>query len=147
MPRDDRKETIFATTCFPLAFAVPQKHPLTMISPTNKLSIGTAKIMLSQDMSPQNYLQLRKEFEDVKQNQRKYTEEKEKRGLQTKFIRILNNRYKGAVPGIDSIYNPATQMYKEQQQNIVKEWYEKEKIREKRTDSIYLSRHKDQNIY
>ncbi len=91
---------------------------------------------MASDKKPQNYKELRKEFEEVKKNQKAYMEFKEGKAQETKLNRIISNGYKGTLAGIDSIYNPNTQIFKEQQKKIVEEFASKESINERRKASI-----------
>jgi hypothetical protein len=136
VPRDERKETNHSTTVLPLPLAGDAKSNKFQYTTKALPAYDSTKLQMASDKKPQNYKELRKEFEEVKKNQKAYMEFKEGKAHETKLNRIISNGYKGTLTGIDSIYNPNTQIFKEQQKKIVEEFTSKETINERRKASI-----------
>jgi hypothetical protein len=140
VPRDERKETNHSTTVLPLPLAGDAKSNKFQYTKKPLPAYDPTKLQMASDKKPQNYKELRKEFEDVKKNQKAYMEFKEGKAQETKLNRIISNGYKGTLAGIDSIYNPNTQIFKEQQKKIVEEFSSKDSINERRKASITIKK-------
>jgi len=71
------------------------------------------------DKSIQSAQDRRKEIEEMKQNMKKLHEYKEAHAFANKRDRVIKGGWKNGIQGVDSVMNPNTFFYKEQQELLV----------------------------